>query len=92
MNDFHIGTIGIIAGICTSVSFIPQIIKILKTGHVRDISLCMYLVLSLGIALWLVYGLLIREFPLILANSVSIILCLFIVVKKIMGDTVKSEA
>jgi len=84
MQQLHIGIIGIIAGICTTISFIPQIIKILKTRHVRDISLCMFAILTAGIFLWLVYGIFLRQFPIILANSVSLILCLFILAAKVM--------
>lgn len=85
MQDFHIGAIGIIAGICTSVSFVPQIMKIVRTGQVRDISLAMYIVLTAGIFLWLMYGILIREMPIILANSVSMLLCSFVIFKKVSG-------
>ena len=84
MQQLHIGIIGIIAGICTTISFIPQIIKILKTRHVRDISLYMFVILTAGIFLWLVYGIFLRQFPIILANSVSLILCLFILAAKVM--------
>ncbi len=84
MQQLHIGIIGIIAGICTTISFIPQIIKILKTRHVRDISLYMFAILTAGIFLWLVYGIFLRQFPIILANSVSLILCLFILAAKVM--------
>lgn len=83
MQELHIGIIGIIAGICTTISFIPQIIKILKTRHVRDISLYMFVILTTGIFLWLVYGIFLEQFPIILANSVSFILCLFILLAKV---------
>lgn len=83
MEKIHIGMIGMIAGACTTVSFVPQIIKILKTGHARDISLLMYVVLTTGIFLWLVYGLLIEEFPIIIANGVAFILCLSVIIMKI---------
>lgn len=82
MKEFHIGIIGVIAGICTTVSFIPQIIKILKTKHVRDISLYMFVILTFGIFLWLIYGILLGKFPIILANSTSFALCLFIIMCK----------
>ena len=79
----YIHLIGVIAGVCTTASFVPQILKILKTRHVRDISLQMYIVLTTGIFLWLVYGILIRAFPVILANGVAFLLCTWIVVMKI---------
>jgi len=82
MTDFHIGTIGIMAGICTTLSFVPQILKIIKTGHARDISLGMFIILTAGIFLWLIYGIMLRELPIIFANSVGFILCSFIIVMK----------
>ena len=83
MNDLHIGIIGIMAGICTTFSFVPQIIKILKTKHVRDISLQMFIILTTGIFLWLVYGIYLGEMPIIVANIVGFILCIFIIGMKI---------
>jgi MtN3 and saliva related transmembrane protein len=82
MEKIHISTIGLIAGICTTISFVPQIIKIIKTKQVRDLSLCMYIILTTGVLLWLIYGVLIREAPIILANSATFILCLFVLVSK----------
>ena len=84
MQEIHIGIIGVIAGICTTISFIPQIIKIRKTRHVRDISLYMFIILTTGIFLWLIYGIFLKQFPIILANSASLVLCLFILAAKIM--------
>ena len=83
MKDFHIGLIGIIAGACTTVSFLPQIIKILRTRHARDISLGMYIVFTTGVLLWLVYGILLRRLPIILANSVAVVFCVTIIAAKL---------
>ena len=83
MHGVHIGILGFLAGTLTTVAFVPQIIKIATTRHVRDISLFMYVILSAGILLWLVYGLLIREAPIILANSVAFILCSYIMAMKL---------
>ena len=57
---------------CTTVSYIPQIKKIWMTGETHDISLKMFLILSTGIALWILYGVLQRDAVIILANSVSL--------------------
>jgi len=83
MEKIHIGIIGMIAGACTTVSFVPQIIKILRTKHVRDISLMMYTVLTTGILLWLIYGIFLEEIPIILANAVAFILCLLVIIMKL---------
>ncbi len=83
MQPIHVHVIGLAAGICTTISFAPQIIKILKTRHARDISLLMFVVLSTGIFLWLVYGILLGALPVILANGMSLILCVLIIVLRL---------
>jgi len=64
--------IGLAAAFCTTVSYIPQIRKILATGETHDISLKMFLILATGIALWVIYGVMQRDTVIILANSVSL--------------------
>jgi len=64
--------IGLVAAFCTTVSYIPQIRKIRATGETHDISLKMFLILSTGIALWVLYGVLQGDAVIILANSVSL--------------------
>ena len=63
---------GAFAGFCTTVSFLPQLIRAWRTRSTRDISLGMFSVLVFGIFLWLVYGVLIGDGPLIAANAVSL--------------------
>lgn len=75
--------IGIIAGIITTSALIPQVIKIYKTKSAKDISLSMFVFLAIGITLWLFYGILIREIPVIAANSVSLILISLIIFMKL---------
>lgn len=75
--------VGLIAGICTTVAFVPQIMKILKTKHARDVSLGMYVILTTGIFLWLVYGILLGKIPIMLANGISFVLCLIVVITKL---------
>lgn len=66
-------TIGLVAGTLTSIAAIPQVIKTLKTRHVRDISIWQPLLLAFGVALWMMYGILINDFPLIVANITPLI-------------------
>ena len=66
-------TIGLVAGTLTSIAAIPQVIKTLQTRHVRDISVWQPLLLSFGVALWMIYGILIGDVPLILANITPLI-------------------
>ena len=64
--------IGLAAACGTTVSYIPQLKKCWDTGETQDLSLKMLLILSGGIALWVVYGILQRDWVIILANSVSL--------------------
>lgn len=66
-------TVGFVAGTLTSVAAIPQVIKTMKSRHVRDISLLQPLFLAVGVALWMVYGILIHDVPLILANIIPLV-------------------
>ncbi|MDW7998276.1 MAG: SemiSWEET transporter [Thermodesulfovibrio sp.] len=75
--------IGIIAGAITTSALIPQALKIYKTKSARDISLGMFIFMALGISLWLFYGFLIKEFPVILANTISLFLISLIIIMKI---------
>lgn len=66
-------TIGLFAGTLTSIAAIPQLIKTLRTRHARDISIWQPLLLAFGVALWMFYGMLIHDLPLILANIIPLI-------------------
>jgi MtN3 and saliva related transmembrane protein len=65
--------IGLVAGIFTTLAVIPQVVKTLKTRHVRDLSIWQPLLLTIGVALWTIYGILIHDLPLIIANLTSLI-------------------
>jgi len=69
----YIVVLGLIAAVLTTFSSLPQVIKIIKIKETRDISLGMYILVVTGIILWLVYGLLIKDLPLIAANIISLI-------------------
>ena len=75
--------IGMAAGTITSLGFLPQIIKVIKTGRSEDISILQPIVLSIGIALWLVYGIILAELPMILANTFGLICNLILLVFKL---------
>jgi MtN3 and saliva related transmembrane protein len=66
--------IGTIAAILTTVSFVPQALRILKTKKTHDISLLMYVLFAAGLFMWLIYGIQIRSLPIIIANGIT--LCL----------------
>lgn len=77
------GFIGIVAGIITTSAMIPQALKIYKTKSAKDVSLTMFIFLAIGVTLWLIYGLLIKELPVIGANFVSLLLILSIIYMKL---------
>jgi MtN3 and saliva related transmembrane protein len=66
--------LGTIAGILTTVAFVPQVWRVWKTRSARDISLGMYLVFTTGVGFWLAYGLVLGAWPIVVANSVTLIL------------------
>jgi MtN3 and saliva related transmembrane protein len=68
--------IGYVAALFTTFSLLPQIIRIWRLKEARDISLFMPLMLSIGAVLWLVYGIMIAEVPVIAANVVSLLVAL----------------
>jgi MtN3 and saliva related transmembrane protein len=68
--------IGYVAALFTTFSLLPQIIRIWKLKEARDISLFMPLMVSVGAVLWLVYGIMIAEAPVIAANAVSLLVAL----------------
>ncbi len=76
--------IGYVAALFTTFSLLPQIIRIWKLKEARDVSLFMPLMVSIGAVLWLVYGIMIDEAPVIAANAISLLVALatlFITVK-----------
>ena len=75
--------VGIMAAVCTTASFVPQAVKTLKTKETKDLSLGMYSIFTLGVALWLGYGIWIRDIPIILANVVTQVLSATILTMKL---------
>jgi MtN3 and saliva related transmembrane protein len=75
--------IGIIAGIATTGSFIPQAYKVYKTKMTHDLSKGMFLLLIGGIIMWIIYGLLHEAIPIIAANSITLVLAIYIFIMKI---------
>ncbi|NNE26536.1 MAG: SemiSWEET transporter [Saprospiraceae bacterium] len=78
-----IDILGLLAAALTTSAFFPQVIKTYKTKSVEDISLVMYLILVTGVILWLIYGLIIMNLPLIFANIITLNLAITIIVFKI---------
>ncbi len=66
--------LGAVAGFLTTVAFAPQVWRVWKTRATRDISLSMYLVFTAGVMFWLAYGIVLGAWPIIVANSITLIL------------------
>jgi MtN3 and saliva related transmembrane protein len=75
--------IGYLAASLTTASFVPQAWHTFKTRDVRGISLAMYSVFTVGVALWLAYGLLLGAWPIVLANAITLTLAAAILVMKL---------
>ena len=75
----YIDIIGLFAGTCVTISVIPQILKVWKTKKVKAISLKTFGILTFGIAVWIFYGILKNDLPIIITNSVSLCLNLVMV-------------
>lgn len=84
MTDVSVtSAIGLLAAACTTVAFVPQAIRTVQTRDTHGISLWMYLLFTTGVTLWLVYGLILRDLPLILANVTTLVLALIVLALKI---------
>ena len=82
MDDLN-SIVGFMAAILTTFAFVPQVVKVWRTRSTSDISLGMYSLFTLGVSLWLVYGILIHAWPVILANSVTLVLAGSVLVMKL---------
>ena len=79
----NLDILGLVATCFTTSSFVPQVIRTWKTRDVSGISLSTYVIITLGLALWLIYGVLKGDLPLSVANSLMVILTLSITIMKI---------
>ena len=77
-------TLGYIAATLTSLAWLPQAWRAWKTRSVRDLSLWMYCLIVTGILLWLIYGVLIHSWPLVMANCISLTFTSFILLTRLM--------
>jgi len=78
----YIIILGLIAGAVTSVGFVPQLIRGYKTKELDDVSYYMPFTLAVGMTLWLVYGIFVESFPIVVANGFGIGCCLLLLLMK----------
>ena len=72
MRAMNLEWFGYAAAVLTTSSFIPQAVMTIRSRNTRGISLAMYVIFTVGVALWLVYGIAIESWPMILANTVTL--------------------
>lgn len=75
--------LGYLAGTLTTAALVPQVWRTFRTKDVSGISLRMYTIFTIGIAVWLAYGFLLREMPMLVANSVSLVLACAVLAMKL---------
>jgi MtN3 and saliva related transmembrane protein len=75
--------LGLVAGILTTIAYLPQLIKTWQSKSADDLSWSMLIILCAGIILWLVYGFSVRDIPIVAANIVTFVLASIILVLKI---------
>ena len=78
-----ITVVGLAAGLLTTLSLVPQVTKIWKTRSAKDVSRKMFIAFCLGVALWLVYGVAKGDVPMMIWNSISLVLALCILGMKL---------
>lgn len=78
-----VAILGFVAGTLTTIALLPQVIKVWKLKETRDLSLLMYIILCIGVILWIVYGIMLSELPIIFANGVTLMLLLSILFLKL---------
>ena len=75
--------IGLLAAVITTAAYVPQTIKVLKEKHTKSLSLGMYLLITTGISLWFIYGVMLGSLSLMLANGITFLMALTILIMKI---------
>ena len=83
LQPFHIEIIGYCAAFLTTIAFLPQALQSWRTRDLSGISVGMYSLFTIGVGLWLIYGLIIEKWPLIVANALTFALALSILVLKL---------
>jgi MtN3 and saliva related transmembrane protein len=79
----YVSAVGFLAALLTTASNLPQAVKCWRTGETHDISLKAFIILTIGLTTWVVYGVLKSDLPLIVANTISAAIALSIVAAKL---------
>ncbi|ABD82857.1 SemiSWEET transporter [Saccharophagus degradans] len=81
-----IDILGFCAAFCTTISFLPQAIKVIRSRDTSSLSLAMYSIFTIGVSLWLAYGLYKQDLAMIIANIITLVLATIILATKIVND------
>ncbi|HQR84220.1 MAG: hypothetical protein B7X83_02610 [Polynucleobacter sp. 17-46-58] len=87
LEPHYVELLGYCAAFLTTIAFLPQVIRSWKTRDLSGISLGMYSLFTSGVGIWLIYGLIIEKWPLILANALTFLLSLSILMLKVSTKT-----
>ena len=90
-QEWTIGLLGIVAGLCTTGSFLPQVIKTWREGETGAISTRMYVIISMAFVLWLAYGAVIGSWPMVVFNVESLVLGGAVLAVKFRGKSREKE-
>ena len=83
MSPVLVQTVGFAAAIFTSAAYLPQVIRVWKTRRTQDVSLGMFLVMTVGLLCWETYGWLIGDWPVIVCNGLALVMTTIILVFKL---------
>ena len=79
MDSTTVMLLGLVAGAITSLGFIPQLIRSYRTKKLGDVSYYMPMILAIGMTLWLIYGVILARFPIIVANAFGVGCCMILI-------------
>ncbi len=86
MEKIIIEILGYVSATLTTIAFLPQIIKTVQTKSAKDVSMGMFVLFTIGVFLWIIYGVLTRTYPVLIANAVIFCLALTQIILKIIYD------
>lgn len=92
MNSYWGEIIGYLSGACTTLAFLPQAIKSIVTKNVSGLSLYMYIIYCIGLVFWILYGVYLHSFQIMLFNSITLVfngIILYMIIKSSLGNKKK---
>ncbi|MBC7002399.1 SemiSWEET transporter [Photobacterium sp. BZF1] len=81
--DYSLAALGSLAACCTTLAYLPQVIKIIRSKDTQSISLHMYALMVFGVFCWFIYGMKVNDTPVMLANAITLLLSMVILIMKL---------